>query len=172
MFTQKANALYMFSMDMFLTHCDLSLFQLTGLFQFTVRLLSEMEARFTSVERINHYIKVNVQTDRKIMFSIGIGCSILEQHSNQRPSARYTPRTHCGETSQPGLGGYLHAYDFPHLTTFSYKQNSTTSRKMLYLIFSMYSTKLWSNGIKYPVYRCLGKQLTQQLLFNDSAIRL
>ncbi|XP_053092755.1 ATP-binding cassette sub-family C member 5 [Pangasianodon hypophthalmus] len=31
--------------------------QLTGLFQFTVRLLSEMEARFTSVERINHYIK-------------------------------------------------------------------------------------------------------------------
>uniref|UniRef100_A0AAQ6A2F6 Uncharacterized protein n=1 Tax=Amphiprion ocellaris TaxID=80972 RepID=A0AAQ6A2F6_AMPOC len=32
-------------------------FQLTGLFQFTVRLLSETEARFTSVERINHYIK-------------------------------------------------------------------------------------------------------------------
>uniref|UniRef100_A0A9J7XH14 Si:ch211-221f10.2 n=1 Tax=Cyprinus carpio carpio TaxID=630221 RepID=A0A9J7XH14_CYPCA len=32
--------------------------QLTGLFQFTVRLLSETEARFTSVERINHYIKV------------------------------------------------------------------------------------------------------------------
>ncbi|XP_027864047.1 multidrug resistance-associated protein 5 [Xiphophorus couchianus] len=31
--------------------------QLTGLFQFTVRLLSETEARFTSVERINHYIK-------------------------------------------------------------------------------------------------------------------
>uniref|UniRef100_A0A3B3XGY0 ATP-binding cassette sub-family C member 5 n=1 Tax=Poecilia mexicana TaxID=48701 RepID=A0A3B3XGY0_9TELE len=30
---------------------------LTGLFQFTVRLLSETEARFTSVERINHYIK-------------------------------------------------------------------------------------------------------------------
>uniref|UniRef100_A0A8C5GZ36 ATP-binding cassette sub-family C member 5 n=1 Tax=Gouania willdenowi TaxID=441366 RepID=A0A8C5GZ36_GOUWI len=33
--------------------------QLTGLFQFTVRLLSETEARFTSVERINHYIKVS-----------------------------------------------------------------------------------------------------------------
>uniref|UniRef100_A0A8D3AKW7 ATP-binding cassette sub-family C member 5 n=1 Tax=Scophthalmus maximus TaxID=52904 RepID=A0A8D3AKW7_SCOMX len=29
--------------------------QLTGLFQFTVRLLTETEARFTSVERINHY---------------------------------------------------------------------------------------------------------------------
>ncbi|XP_073215273.1 ATP-binding cassette sub-family C member 5 isoform X2 [Lepidochelys kempii] len=31
--------------------------QLTGLFQFTVRLASETEARFTSVERIDHYIK-------------------------------------------------------------------------------------------------------------------
>uniref|UniRef100_A0A8D3CA61 ATP-binding cassette sub-family C member 5 n=1 Tax=Scophthalmus maximus TaxID=52904 RepID=A0A8D3CA61_SCOMX len=31
--------------------------QLTGLFQFTVRLLTETEARFTSVERINHYVK-------------------------------------------------------------------------------------------------------------------
>uniref|UniRef100_A0A669CA00 ATP-binding cassette sub-family C member 5 n=1 Tax=Oreochromis niloticus TaxID=8128 RepID=A0A669CA00_ORENI len=31
--------------------------QLTGLFQFTMRLLTETEARFTSVERINHYIK-------------------------------------------------------------------------------------------------------------------
>ncbi|XP_026185543.1 multidrug resistance-associated protein 5 isoform X6 [Mastacembelus armatus] len=31
--------------------------QLNGLFQFTVRLLTETEARFTSVERINHYIK-------------------------------------------------------------------------------------------------------------------
>ncbi|XP_062915882.1 ATP-binding cassette sub-family C member 5-like [Mobula hypostoma] len=31
--------------------------QLTGLFQFTVRLASESEARFTSVERIRHYIK-------------------------------------------------------------------------------------------------------------------
>uniref|UniRef100_A0A8C1TQK9 ATP-binding cassette, sub-family C (CFTR/MRP), member 5 n=1 Tax=Cyprinus carpio TaxID=7962 RepID=A0A8C1TQK9_CYPCA len=30
---------------------------LTGLFQFTVRLASETEARFTSVERIHHYIK-------------------------------------------------------------------------------------------------------------------
>ncbi|XP_067853075.1 ATP-binding cassette sub-family C member 5 [Heptranchias perlo] len=30
--------------------------QLTGLFQFTVRLASESEARFTSVERIRHYI--------------------------------------------------------------------------------------------------------------------
>ncbi|XP_075427000.1 ATP-binding cassette sub-family C member 5 isoform X2 [Ascaphus truei] len=32
-------------------------FKLTGLFQFTVRLASETEARFTSVERISHYIK-------------------------------------------------------------------------------------------------------------------
>ncbi|XP_014068868.1 ATP-binding cassette sub-family C member 5 [Salmo salar] len=31
--------------------------QLTGLFQFTVRLASETEARFTSVERIHHYIE-------------------------------------------------------------------------------------------------------------------
>ncbi|XP_039343186.1 multidrug resistance-associated protein 5 isoform X5 [Mauremys reevesii] len=31
--------------------------QLTGLFQFTVRLATETEARFTSVERIDHYIK-------------------------------------------------------------------------------------------------------------------
>ncbi|XP_029471856.1 multidrug resistance-associated protein 5 isoform X1 [Rhinatrema bivittatum] len=31
--------------------------QLTGLFQFTVRLASETEARFTSVERISYYIK-------------------------------------------------------------------------------------------------------------------
>ncbi|XP_071353063.1 ATP-binding cassette sub-family C member 5 isoform X2 [Trachinotus anak] len=31
--------------------------QLTGLFQFTVRLASETEARFTSVERIHHYIQ-------------------------------------------------------------------------------------------------------------------
>lgn len=44
--------------------CDrspcLPLFQLTGLFQFTVRLASETEARFTSVERIHHYIQVLV----------------------------------------------------------------------------------------------------------------
>ncbi|XP_078266352.1 ATP-binding cassette sub-family C member 5-like isoform X2 [Rhinoraja longicauda] len=32
--------------------------QLTGLFQFTVRLASETEARFISVERIHHYIKI------------------------------------------------------------------------------------------------------------------
>uniref|UniRef100_A0A8C1T266 Si:ch211-221f10.2 n=1 Tax=Cyprinus carpio TaxID=7962 RepID=A0A8C1T266_CYPCA len=38
--------------------------QLTGLFQFTVRLLSETEARFTSVERINHYIKVEAPVTR------------------------------------------------------------------------------------------------------------
>ncbi|XP_026106150.1 multidrug resistance-associated protein 5 [Carassius auratus] len=44
--------------------------QLTGLFQFTVRLLSETEARFTSVERINHYIK-NLESEgpRKICAS-------------------------------------------------------------------------------------------------------
>lgn len=36
----------------------LSLCQLTGLFQFTVRLASETEARFTSVERIHQYIQV------------------------------------------------------------------------------------------------------------------
>lgn len=38
--------------------------QLTGLFQFTVRLLIETEARFTSVERITHYIKVRTWTGR------------------------------------------------------------------------------------------------------------
>lgn len=38
--------------------CFLPSLQLTGLFQFTVRLASETEARFTSVERIDHYIKV------------------------------------------------------------------------------------------------------------------
>lgn len=37
---------------------NLCLCQLTGLFQFTVRLASETEARFTSVERIHHYIQV------------------------------------------------------------------------------------------------------------------
>uniref|UniRef100_A0A4W3HII4 ATP-binding cassette sub-family C member 5 n=1 Tax=Callorhinchus milii TaxID=7868 RepID=A0A4W3HII4_CALMI len=36
--------------------------QLTGLFQFTVRLASETEARFTSVERINHYITSEAPT--------------------------------------------------------------------------------------------------------------
>ncbi|KAM4627335.1 ATP-binding cassette sub-family C member 5 [Polymixia lowei] len=35
--------------------------QLTGLFQFTVRLASETEARFTSVERIQHYIQSLIQ---------------------------------------------------------------------------------------------------------------
>uniref|UniRef100_A0A8C5H0C1 ATP-binding cassette sub-family C member 5 n=1 Tax=Gouania willdenowi TaxID=441366 RepID=A0A8C5H0C1_GOUWI len=39
--------------------------QLTGLFQFTVRLLSETEARFTSVERINHYIKVKSEAPKR-----------------------------------------------------------------------------------------------------------
>lgn len=43
------------SLSAFVSH-----FQLTGLFQFTVRLASETEARFTSVERINHYIKVRM----------------------------------------------------------------------------------------------------------------
>ncbi|XP_043560561.1 multidrug resistance-associated protein 5-like isoform X4 [Chiloscyllium plagiosum] len=36
--------------------------QLTGLFQFTVRLASESEARFTSVERIRHYI-MNLESE-------------------------------------------------------------------------------------------------------------
>uniref|UniRef100_A0A8C2XJX6 Si:ch211-221f10.2 n=1 Tax=Cyclopterus lumpus TaxID=8103 RepID=A0A8C2XJX6_CYCLU len=39
--------------------------QLTGLFQFTVRLLTEAEARFTSVERIDHYIKVRSEAPRQ-----------------------------------------------------------------------------------------------------------
>ena len=30
---------------------------MTGLFQFTCRLAAETEARFTSVERMNHYIE-------------------------------------------------------------------------------------------------------------------
>ncbi|KAI2656710.1 Multidrug resistance-associated protein 5 [Labeo rohita] len=42
--------------------------QLTGLFQFTVRLLSETEARFTSVERINHYIKVETSVTQACWF--------------------------------------------------------------------------------------------------------
>ena len=33
--------------------------QLSGIFQYTVRLSTETEARFTSVERINNYIKVS-----------------------------------------------------------------------------------------------------------------
>ena len=35
---------------------------MTGIFQFTVRLLAETEARFTSVQRIHHYIKVRMLT--------------------------------------------------------------------------------------------------------------
>lgn len=49
-------------------------YQLTGLFQFTVRLASETEARFTSVERINHYIKVRM---RKPFTVILILCGVL-----------------------------------------------------------------------------------------------
>ena len=33
------------------------LFQITALFQFTLRVAAEVEARFTSVERLNHFIK-------------------------------------------------------------------------------------------------------------------
>uniref|UniRef100_A0A673VW37 ATP-binding cassette sub-family C member 5 n=1 Tax=Salmo trutta TaxID=8032 RepID=A0A673VW37_SALTR len=39
--------------------------QLTGLFQFTVRLASETEARFTSVERIHHYIEAPARIKNK-----------------------------------------------------------------------------------------------------------
>ncbi|XP_075706438.1 ATP-binding cassette sub-family C member 5-like [Rhinoderma darwinii] len=39
--------------------------QLTGLFQFTVRLAAETEARFTSVERINYYIK-NLESEESL----------------------------------------------------------------------------------------------------------
>ncbi|KAE8625593.1 hypothetical protein XENTR_v10006329 [Xenopus tropicalis] len=39
--------------------------QLTGLFQYTVRLVTETEARFTSVERINHYIK-NLESEEPL----------------------------------------------------------------------------------------------------------
>ncbi|KAK2495655.1 hypothetical protein MC885_014567 [Smutsia gigantea] len=53
--------------------------QLTGLFQFTVRLASETEARFTSVERINHYIKERASSlssmcgmEKKIQESLNI----------------------------------------------------------------------------------------------------
>ncbi|MBN3313048.1 MRP5 protein, partial [Atractosteus spatula] len=42
--------------------------QVHGLFQFTVRMLSETEARFTSVERISHYIQVG---------SGGVDCGLL-----------------------------------------------------------------------------------------------
>jgi hypothetical protein len=40
-------------------HLHLLFFQLTGLFQYTIRLASELEARFTSVERINYYLTVS-----------------------------------------------------------------------------------------------------------------
>ena len=33
------------------------LFQITALFQFTLRMAAEVEARFTSVERLNHFVK-------------------------------------------------------------------------------------------------------------------
>lgn len=33
--------------------------QMTGIFQYTVRLMAEIETRFISVERINYYLKVN-----------------------------------------------------------------------------------------------------------------
>lgn len=33
-------------------------FQVTGLFQFVFRLAAEVEARFTSVERLNYYVKI------------------------------------------------------------------------------------------------------------------
>ena len=48
-------------------------FQLTGLFQFTVRLASETEARFTSVERIDHYIKVF----KTFFHCLFINCTVL-----------------------------------------------------------------------------------------------
>lgn len=34
--------------------------QMTGVFQYTVRLMSETEMRFISVERISHYLRVNM----------------------------------------------------------------------------------------------------------------
>ena len=33
--------------------------QMTGIFQYTVRLMAEIETRFISVERISYYLKVN-----------------------------------------------------------------------------------------------------------------
>ncbi|KAI4897311.1 hypothetical protein NFI96_034019, partial [Prochilodus magdalenae] len=65
--------------------------QLTGLFQFTVRLLSETEARFTSVERINHYIKVSVSVTHADFCSKQRGTehSVLNWHDTLQPSARY-----------------------------------------------------------------------------------
>ncbi|KAM3932947.1 MIT domain-containing protein 1 isoform 2-T3 [Leptodactylus fuscus] len=41
--------------------------QLTGLFQFTVRLATETEARFTSVERINYYIE-NLESEAPLHY--------------------------------------------------------------------------------------------------------
>ena len=38
--------------------------QMTGLFQYTVRLAIDTEARYTSVERIQGYIKVRVSPAR------------------------------------------------------------------------------------------------------------
>lgn len=55
----------------------LSPLQLTGLFQFTVRLASETEARFTSVERIHHYIQV-LGTDSFLTGYTGL--SVVSHH--------------------------------------------------------------------------------------------
>ena len=69
--------------------------QLTGLFQFTVRLLSETEARFTSVERINHYIKVRAAR-LKALLSTKLPVGRVDGEANSI-GLEYTLRHH-GET--------------------------------------------------------------------------
>lgn len=40
--------------------------QMSGIFQFTMRMFSETELRFISVERINHYLKVSLDYKQSI----------------------------------------------------------------------------------------------------------
>lgn len=84
--------------------------QLTGLFQFTVRLLAETEARFTSVERINHYIKVrtSISTMSKVDYVTPKTCVVAMGHwilsRNKTPDAsRYTRATQFRALASPGV---------------------------------------------------------------------
>ena len=67
--------------------------QLTGLFQFTVRLLSETEARFTSVERINPYIKVRAA---RLKASLSAKLTVGRADGESQFKAWSTLRRHVG----------------------------------------------------------------------------
>lgn len=68
----------------------LSLCQLTGLFQFTVRLASETEARFTSVERIHQYIQVPRTTEPGLasQWPVQLLSEAFENHIHERVTCR------------------------------------------------------------------------------------